>query len=236
MSSKKPHITTMPISALVEDMDVYPRHAVDGTHVQTLMLALESGAQLPPIVADKKSKRIADGWHRARAYTRLHGPTATADVELIDYASEADMIFDAVQRNSRHGRKLDVIDQTRSIIMLERNGISRVRIAVALHVPEKRVEKLAIKVAETRSPVDGNVPGTKRITLKRSVSHLRGSVLTKEQAEAHKSMPGTSFLLVARQLTKALQTGLVDLGDERLVAQLRTLASAIGKALANSTE
>ena len=112
-------LTHMPLSELVEDWELYPRHSVDNSHVQTLALALETGATLPPIVADIKTKRITDGWHRARAYKRVVGNAAVVDVELVKYANEEELMYDAVVRNSRHGRRLDAIDQTRAVIMLE---------------------------------------------------------------------------------------------------------------------
>jgi len=221
----------MSLSELVEDMELYPRHAVDNAHVASLVLAMESGSQLPPIVADKKSKRITDGWHRARAYARIHGPTATVEVELIDYASEADMIFDAVRRNSAHGRKLDSMDQTRSIHMMEKRGLQSIQIAAALNVPEKRIEKLRIKVASSRSSGIATVPGTKSITLKRSCSHMAGKSLTADQVKVHDSAPGTSYLLVSRQLREALRVELVNLDDERLVEELCALRDALNEYL-----
>lgn len=216
-------ITQLPLADLVEDMDVYPRHAVDGSHVQSLVFALESGATLPPIVADKKSKRITDGWHRARAYKRLHGPTATVDVELVNYRNEAEMTFDAVERNSSHGRKLDAMDRTRCVLMLRSAGFKDSQISLVMHVPEQKVEKLSIKVANAPISASGNVPGTNKITLKRSVAHLAGTRLSKKQAEAHVTMPGTSFLLVTNQLIIGLREKMVNLDDDKLVAKLTEL-------------
>jgi hypothetical protein len=95
----------LPLSSLMEDMDLYPRHSIDSTYVASLLEALKAGDQLPPIIIDKKSLRIVDGWHRARAYKRLHGASGSIDVITVQYKSEADIIFDAVKRNAGHGRE-----------------------------------------------------------------------------------------------------------------------------------
>jgi len=211
------------LAELVEDMDLYPRHAVDNAHVRYLVDALEAGASLPPIVADRKSRRITDGWHRARAYKRLHGPTASVDVEFVDYKNQGAMVFDAVARNARHGRKLDAIDRTRSVLMLRSAGFKDGQIAGAISCNPDRIQKLSVKVASAPAAAGQNVPGTKQITLKRSVAHLEGARLNKSQAKAHATLPGTSFLLVARQLLLGLTEEMIDLEDERLVAQLCAL-------------
>lgn len=213
-------IATVPIASLVEDMSIYPRHAVDDSNVQSLALALESGCDLPPVIADEKSKRIVDGWHRVRAYKRVYGSGAAVPCELRKYASEAELIEDAIRLNASHGRRLDVMDQTRAILMLEQHGISPERIALSLHVTEKRVEKLRIRVARSNAPTNASVPGTKQVTLKRSVSHMAGKTLTKEQAKAHESMPGTSFLLIARQLRVGIETKLVNMDDPKIAEEL----------------
>jgi hypothetical protein len=204
-------------------MELYPRHAVDTGHVQSLVFALESGATLPPIVADEKSKRITDGWHRARAYRRFIGSAATVDVELRPYKDEAAMKFDAAQMNSNHGRRLDAIDRTRCVIMLRSSGFNDAQISGALNLPESRVEKLSIKVAKGPKSSDQNVPGTSTITLKRCVNHLAGGKLTASQAKAHAMLPGTSFLLIAKQLHQGLAEKMVNLEDERLVESLAML-------------
>lgn len=224
---KKTELATIPLAELVEDMDLYPRHAVDSAHVQGLVFALQSGATLPPIVADKRSKRVTDGWHRRRAQKRFLGAEGAVEVELIDYAGEAEMKLDAARRNAQHGRHLDAIDRTRCVLMLRASGFDDAQIAGALNVPEKRVEKLAIRVAAAPKGSVDSVPGTRSIVLKRSVQHMNGQRLTKSQAQAHSMLPGTSFLLITKQLCQGLAENMVNLEDERLVAQLEKLRSLL---------
>ena len=221
--------TTLPLAVLVEDMDLYPRHHVDGTHVQGLVMALETGADLPKIVADEKSKRITDGWHRRRALVRFLGPEASVEVELVRYKNDAEMKLDAVHRNTAHGRRLDSVDRTRCVIMLRAAGFDDSDIGTALRLPRTRVEKLAIKVATGPKGAPRVAPGTSTISLKQSVVHLAGKKLTKKQAEVHSMLPGTSFLLLVRQLCAALKENMVDLSHEPMVEQLGTLRDLLNE-------
>lgn len=216
--------TKLPLAKLVEDLELYPRHNVDAMHVQSLHEAIVSGKTLPPIVADQKSKRIIDGFHRVRAYRRALGENGTVEVELVAYKSEADMKRDAVCRNASHGRRLDAIDRVRSVIMLRSSGFDDPDIADALNVSVKAVEKYSIRVATTGLGADnGAVPGTSTITLKRSVAHMAGEKFTAEQSRAHSMMPGTTFDLIARQLRTAIDTKMIDLNDETVVGELKLL-------------
>jgi hypothetical protein len=214
--------TEIALAEIVEDLILYPRHAVDDAHVAALFHAINSGAELPPIVLDEKSKRIVDGWHRYRAWKRVRGVEGTVVVELVAYTSEAEMLRDAVARNSTHGRRLDAQDRTRSIIMLRNVGLTDEEIAETIHIPTVRVQKIALKIATVPRGSNG-IPGTQKIALKRSVEHFEGRRMTKAQADAHASAPGTSYLLLARQLGDAIEHGLVNMEDERLVAALDRL-------------
>lgn len=224
----KSRIVQMPVCELVEDLELYPRHAVDDAHVSSLHQSILMGDTLPPIVADSKSKRITDGWHRCRAYARV-GPGMVVDVELVNYKDETEMLVDSVAKNATHGRKFDRIDKTRSVVLLEKHGVDIKRISLLLHVPEKKVESYRVKVATAPRSSPGTVPGTQNIALKRPVMHMQGQKLTKQQAVVHQSLPGTSFLLIAKQLRMAIEEGMVDRSDEKLHEMLEGLHAALGE-------
>lgn len=218
----------LPLAQLIEDLDLYPRHNVDSGHVGAIADALKTGVKFPPIVADKKSKRITDGWHRNRAYLKILTPETKVPVELVDYKDEATMLLDAVARNASHGRKFDSIDRTRCVIMLRSRGLDDVLIGQAMNIPEERVEKLAIRIATSGSAKEA-VPGTDKITLKRSVKHLDGQVLTKQQSEVHASLPGTSFQLLAKQIRLGLESKMCDLTDSNMLKEFKKLRDALNK-------
>ena len=227
MSSNK-LLTKVALAELIEDADIYPRHAVDASYVQSLYLALVAGVLLPPPVIDRESRRIVDGWQRVRAYRRFLGPEGTLEVKAIAYKDRAAMITDAVALNAVHGRRLNAIDRTRCVIMLRTAGLTDQAIADALHVPKEHIEKLAVKLATAKAG-NGVIPGTNKIALKRSVGHMAGQLLSKTQAKAHSMMPGTNFTLLAKQLCLAIREGLADLDSAKLVAQLIELRDLLNE-------
>lgn len=227
MASKTRSVVSIPLAELVEDMAVYPRHAVDDVHVSKLVKALEVGETFPPLVADKKSKKLSDGWHRTRAYRRVLGPEGVVDVELRDYASDAELLLDAIVMNATHGRPLDKIDQIRCVVLCENAGVDSARIAVAMKISVHDVEKLEIRVATVPTGSTGTIPGTIRIAMKRPVRHLSGTTLTQRQADAQQSVPGTSYLLLADQLYDAVTLDMANREDEHLMEKLRALRDAL---------
>lgn len=234
MSNKtvvKAKVTSIPLADLVEDMDIYPRHSVDTIHVRNLALALEAGAVFPVLAVDAKSKRIVDGWHRARAYRRVHGPSCTVQVELVPYKTEAELRRDAVSRNAMHGKPLDAIDMTRCVLMLRQTGCTDVEIAATLNVRTERVEKLVIRVANAPKGSPNAIPGTQKIAIKQCAPQFEGKTLTKAQDEAMRSAPGTSYTLLAMQLCSAVENDMIDVGNEKLVGYLVRLRDLLVKRL-----
>ena len=67
------------VSALMLDYNLYPRHVVDEQHVHYIVEAMRSGAEMPPVVADKRSKRVIDGFHRVTAVKKMHGDSQRHD-------------------------------------------------------------------------------------------------------------------------------------------------------------
>jgi hypothetical protein len=210
----------LPLASLVEDAALYPRHHVDEQYVAQLAEALRAGASLPPVLADRQSRRLVDGWHRVRAYRKVLGANGVIDVELKAYPDEAALLFDAIARNAVHGRKFDRIDQVRSVLLAEDAGLAAEQIAAALRITPERVRTLRIRVAFAPAP-PGEAGGSPiRIALKRPVLHLAGKALTPEQAQAHAGAPGTSYLLISRQLRDAVTFDLVNDQDARLYRAL----------------
>lgn len=227
-------MTALPIAELVEDMAIYPRHAIDEAHVAILADAIRSGVTLPPLVADRATKRIVDGWHRLRAFRRILGATGTVEVDLRKYASDAELFLDAVALNAAHGRRLDRVDQVRVVMLAERIGITEVRVAAVLHVPAERIPLLRVRVAKLPNGVEGAIPGTRQVALKRPLFHLAGQTLSAGQAAVMHTVPGTSYLLIVRQLAEGLTHRMLDPADERLRAALVALYALLGTYLAET--
>jgi len=219
-AGRRAGVETVPAASLLEDLALYPRTSIDGSHVADLARALRAGVVLPPVVADRASKRLADGWHRRRAAIRVHGPEAPIAVQFKDYPDEAALFADAVELNSHHGRKLDRQDQVRVAVLAEHLGMDTARIGAILHIEPSRVLELRPRVVFEEGE-DLPVPA------KPVADHLYGQTLTAEQMQAMKSFSGVRLGQQVTQLLRAVESGLLDLSDARLCQRLHQLAEAI---------
>src|SRR5579883_2914124 len=152
------------------DMAIYPRESVNEVHVNALADALRCGALLPPLIVDRKSKRIIDGVHRWKAWRKVKGESVEIDCVLRKYLSEAELFKDAIALNADHGLRYTPFEHTRCVLRAEEMGISRAEIAAIIRVPleklERRVESKTgfRRIGETVSPEP----------LKRSLEQLAG--------------------------------------------------------------
>jgi hypothetical protein len=96
-----------------------------------------------------------------------------------------------------------------------------------LHIPETKAKTLEVRIVTVPKGTEGTITGTNKIAIKRPVNWMAGTTFTPEQAKVHQSLPGTSFLLVARQLKGALEQRMIDPDDEKLITELELLGRAI---------
>ncbi len=221
-------IKLMSLGDLVEDFDIYPRHAIDTANVRSIEDAIRSGVEMPPIIVTKDGKRIVDGFHRKRAYVRVLGKDGEIKVDLRDYDSEAEIVKDAVRRNSGHGRKLDELDKTRSALMLRRLSVPDAQIAVVLHIEPSRLTKILVKVVEVKTE-----HGTLRTEPAKPVVRRFGNprTLTPEQYKVHNSSSGWRSEQTITQLTREIESGVIDVDTPGMRERLTSLATAIQTAL-----
>ena len=205
------------ISELVVDYNLYPRTKVDGQHVANIVAAIEAGSELPPIVIDKKSKRIIDGLHRYQALLRRYGPDYKVQVIEKTYRSEQKMFDDAMRYNATHGRNLSPCDRAHCILLAERFKMSRQQIADALHMTRERIESLKA----TKTAVGSNGKGA--VAIKRTIAHMAGEQLTKGQTEANEKLGGMNQLFYVNQLIMLLENDLLDKESDDLLQALRRL-------------
>lgn len=218
-------IETVSLAELVEDFDLYPRNSVDSGHVSDLLRALKSGATLPPPIADAKSKAITDGFHRVRAYRRHLGTGGEIEVDLRTYKNKREMFLDAVELNSAHGRKLDRHDQARIVTLAKKMRIAKDVIAVRLHITEKAVEQLKVRVV-----IDSET--NERIPNKRGGEWMNEMTLTPEQiSEGIRPCRSLEVGRLAIELTRLLDHDLVNWKDEQIVGRLRKLSDRLDEAL-----
>lgn len=217
----KPRIVKMKVSELVMDFELYPRTQIDGTHASHIAEAIRAGSTLPPLVADAKSKRLTDGFHRLRAYRTVNGDDAEVLVELVEYADEREMFLDSVRRNAAHGRALTPFDRNHVVVHAERLSIDLNAVADVLQV---RVEKLSSMKVDSRARLTGD---SNDIPLKHTIRHMAGKRLTTKQAAANKRLGGMNQMFYVNQVITLIESDLLDTDNVELMKRVETLAELL---------
>jgi len=215
----------LPAVSLILDYGLYPRHEMDSSVVGDMVHALQAGETLPPVIIDKKTSKIADGFHRTTACLRAFGDDADIEVEPREYADEAAFFLDAVRLNARHGYRLTKFDQARCLQLAAKLEIDQDAIAGALALPVD----LAAHLKATKTAYDSN---GEALPLKRTIRHLSGQRLTEPQAEFNRHASGWSIRFHAQQLTEAITSKSVDWTDQPTIAALQRLADVLSKEMA----
>jgi hypothetical protein len=214
------------VGELKFDKSIYPRMEIDPQNVSYLKEADKSGASLPPIIIDGKTKIIVDGVHRWKMYLGNYGATHEIDVIEKKYKSEKDLILDAIRYNSSHGRNLTKYDRVHCILMAENSGIQYEQIASALNVTMKSLEKLRFNRV---GKISFSNAKKKEIPLKRTIEHLNGQELTPKQQETNKSLGGMSQLFYVNQLKMLINDNLIDYKNKNLIDGLKELRDLLNK-------
>lgn len=209
-------------SELIEDFSIYPRNCVFDGHVYDLAESIRSGAAMPPCVADAKTLRLTDGFHRRRAWVRVYGDDAEIETMLVGFSTEADMVCDSIARNAAHGRRLTTADIARCATLGKKFRISRERLSGLLHVTRDRLTE----IVGTRC---ASGP-TRDVVLRRPMAHLADKRLTRAQESVADHVGGQTAMYHVNVLIKLIESkSLPD--DENLLARLRQLHGFIGEVI-----
>jgi hypothetical protein len=137
---------------VVQDLSIYPRCNVNKAHVATLVLVLEAGGSLPPIVICRKTQKVIDGFHRLNAVGQFHGWESEIEAVEKDYADTREMWLDSIRYNAKHGLPLTESDRAQCVLKSKNLGVKQCDLALAIGVNESAVELKAIQTkAELRS-------------------------------------------------------------------------------------
>ena len=207
------------LSELVLDFDLYPRGSVDSHHVGEIAQAIEAGATMPPIVIDKKSKRITDGFHRWRAYKQLNDEEFEVECVEKAYKNEGEMLLDAMRFNASHGRALTSHDKAHCLIIAKKFKLSDHLVCQALNLTSGKIGKM-------RSTKIGRL-GRKPIALKRTIRHMAEKPLTADQGEANEKLSGMAQLFYVNQIKILIKSDLIDFDNADLMEGLQELRSML---------
>jgi hypothetical protein len=223
-----PRITQAPISTLILDFSLYPRHDVDKARLSAMSESYHAGAKFPPVIADSQSKQVIDGFHRVRTYQRHLEPDAAIAVEFRTYANDASRFADAMALNSEHGLALTPYDKARCLQRSEELGLSVETVAAALQMTVDKIQDMRLKklaIAPTTKLTKGKKPVA--MPIRRTISHLAGKQLTEKQYEAHKHTNGAPQLLTVNQLINLVEGDLLDQDNEVLMGRLCHLSGLL---------
>ena len=198
------------VDQLMFDPNCYPRWDPDQQHINRLRRALEAGETLPPIVVNTTplpANRIIDGVHRY--YAHIAAGRDSIAIQYREYDSEAALVKDATFLNSASKLPLTSHDMLKVIQISERVGLHELDIATSLRTSVSHLRAIAPRYA-TVADAKAGISAARRVALKASVRHLSGHVVTEAQAnEIMGRAPGTSYLLIVRQLIGGLENGLL---------------------------
>lgn len=82
------------------DSKIYPRNTPDNAKIEEYRERMEDGEQFPPIIINRRTMHLIDGYHRYRATRALGKSEILAD--FIDIPEEHEWI-EAIRYNARHG-------------------------------------------------------------------------------------------------------------------------------------
>ena len=211
-------VTQVKLAKLNFDYSLYPRQDVSSIQISDMVDALAAGEEFPPIIVEKGTNCVVDGWHRAKAHLRFYKDDANATIDAFvkKYPNEKERYLDAVRLNAKHGRRFAPNDKTKALVCAQELGIELVTIAKALNITVERAEEICVeKTATLKTP-----GGTKQVAIKRTVRHIRGKVITKRQAEVVTKLGGMEQAYYCNQLIILLETGLINKESSNVIERL----------------
>ena len=214
------------ISKLVFDFGLYPRTHIDSVNVTNMLAAMQAGNEFPPIVVDKKSLRIVDGFHRVKCMERFGDENASIRAELKNYANEGAIFQDAMLLNSSHGRAFSNFERAKCIFRAEELKIDTATIAICLRMTPERLDALRIKRGASLKGDDMPL-----FPVKNTIQYMAGRKLTADQYKANDKLGGMKPLFYVNQLLILLENNLIDKENPGLIQGLEKLSETLEKFL-----
>ena len=126
----------MQIKNLVLQRRLNPRKKIDRDTVERYMQIIDD---LPPIIVQKGTGVLIDGWHRVEAAKQLDLDDILA--EDIDVADD-DLFAEAVRRNLGHGLALTKAERNNAIVQLYRDGYTQDAIGEMFEVTQGVITRI----------------------------------------------------------------------------------------------
>lgn len=149
-----PETTTVKLSEIIFDEEIYPRQAHDPALVQQYADTMESIEARGNFISISIENKLLDGKHRWLAYRKLHEGNGNPEIHVYRYpvSSWLDTFTLANDLNGTHGKQTSMADKERNAKLFYSHGLASYDdIAKRLHVGKKKIsEWLARTVKEER--------------------------------------------------------------------------------------
>lgn len=139
--ASKPINKILPLSNIVFDEKLYPRHKYSWQTSYEYSQQMKGGAIFPPLVVASLNNHyiLVDGKHRYEAYKS--NKEENIQVIIISVKDEKELYLKAVEYNLHHGQKLFAIDRAKIISDLQKFGVSNEQISKLIHMKVENVQQ-----------------------------------------------------------------------------------------------
>lgn len=211
----------VPLSSIILDYTLYPRHAVDAYTIARLADALEAGETLPPPIICAATKKVIDGFHRMTVYQRAYkdNPGHEIEVEARKYKDDAARFSDALALNARHGTKLTAFDLAHCIVLGRAFGLSDEDVRSKAAISERRFKEL---VENKLASVAG-----KPVALKNTLRNFADRNLSAGMQGVNDRAGGMNQRFYVNQVIDLVKHRAIDETNEPLLEALKELASEL---------
>jgi hypothetical protein len=195
------------------DLPHFKRVCIDPVHAGHIAESIRLGHDIPPILVDRQTDEVVDGFHTARAYEEACGPDTQVPVTYKTFKSLQEKVYTFAYRNRSTKRPLTAPEKLSVVIMYDERGWDSNEAADAVGwTIEKAHSRFKEKVARER--------GTgKLIPTKTATEHRAGEAWNRSEQAASKKMYDPA-LNHSRQLICSLENGFTNLECEEVVASL----------------
>lgn len=220
-------IEIVKVSSLDMDLSIYPRERVDQANVKRLIETLANGFSVTPVIADRRTRKVTDGFHRCTASLQHFGPDAEIAVEWRDYYDLAAMFQDAVSLNVAHGK-------ARCLIIAQQLGIDKLKMAACMRKTQKHLDALYRKNVALGPSGPQLVGVALRDIADRQFKAAKAGEpvrpLLPKQMKVANAKVNWRFLL--NQTLKQVRAGVIPADNASAVKQMRELGAEIASWLA----
>lgn len=216
-------IKKVKISKLELDYDIYPREHLNSYHADEIVEAIKAGVRMPPIVIDKATSIVVDGWHRIEAVRRVLGDKASIEADVREYPDKAAMFAESIKLNASHGQRLSRIDEAHCLAKAQDFQLEPAAVASLLNITAERAEDLVSRRLASSS--EGS------IVLKGSTAHLAGQRLSDAQATYNRKAGGLNQTFYINQVIAMIEGDAVDWDNVRVTDGLKRLMELLEESL-----